>query len=299
LKIRIRASRVVAVILGAAALLALCAGPASAGGIVNGGFESGTREGWQVKYQNPFGRWFVTSHIESPWSEQPVLPPYEGTFDAITDASNPSSMILYQDVFLDPLATNQLSLEFNYHSDAPIAIPTPDSLEVAETGGPPGPGEANQQVRVDVMKAGSAITSLDPSDILITLFENEEGDPEEIGWTHLGANLAPFVGQTVRIRVAVADNEAPLIAGLDAVYLPGAPVIAPPPAPAPEAHCVVPKLKGKKLKAAKRAIRAGDCKVGHVGKKEGVTAKTGKVIRQNPKAGTTKTAGSKVNVKLG
>jgi hypothetical protein len=67
----------------------------------------------------------------------------------------------------------------------------------------------------------------------------------------------------------------------------------------PEAHCVVPKLKGKKLKAAKRAIRAGDCKVGHVGMREGVTAKTGTVIKQRPKPGTSKPAGSTVNIKLG
>ncbi len=80
---------------------------------------------------------------------------------------------------------------------------------------------------------------------------------------------------------------------------PVAPVIAPPPPPAPASLCVVPKLKGKRLKAAKRAIRARDCKVGHVGKREGVTAKTGRVIKQRPKAGTSRPAGSVVNVKLG
>jgi hypothetical protein len=71
------------------------------------------------------------------------------------------------------------------------------------------------------------------------------------------------------------------------------------PAPGPEAKCQVPKLKGKKLKAAKRRLRRADCKLGHVGRKKGVTAKSGKVVKQRPKPGTVRQAGSKVSVKLG
>lgn len=73
-----------------------------------------------------------------------------------------------------------------------------------------------------------------------------------------------------------------------------------PATPAPVvARCVVPNVVGKHLKGAKKKIRAAGCTVGHVDKNKGVTAKTGKVVKQNPKAGTTKKAGSKVNVKLG
>jgi IPT/TIG domain/PASTA domain len=75
-----------------------------------------------------------------------------------------------------------------------------------------------------------------------------------------------------------------------------APPIAPPPV-APT--CKVPNLEGKRLKAAKKKIRARGCKVGHVGKEKGVTAKTGEVIKQHPEAGTIRPAGSKVGVKLG
>jgi IPT/TIG domain/PASTA domain len=71
-------------------------------------------------------------------------------------------------------------------------------------------------------------------------------------------------------------------------------------APAPIAKtCKVPKLEGKKLKGAKKAIRNRGCKVGHVGKEKGVTAKSGEVVKQNPKPGTIRAAGSKVFVKLG
>ncbi|HEY2717497.1 MAG TPA: IPT/TIG domain-containing protein [Solirubrobacterales bacterium] len=79
-----------------------------------------------------------------------------------------------------------------------------------------------------------------------------------------------------------------------------APPTPAPIAPAPPvAKCVVPKLLGKHLKGAKKAIRARHCKVGQVTKEEGVTAKTGTVVKQNPKPGTTRKAGSAVGVKLG
>lgn len=61
------------------------------------------------------------------------------------------------------------------------------------------------------------------------------------------------------------------------------------------AQCVVPKLKGKKLKAAKKALKAADCRLGRVRPKG---QKTGKVKKQSPKPGKVLPAGSKVNVRL-
>jgi hypothetical protein len=63
--------------------------------------------------------------------------------------------------------------------------------------------------------------------------------------------------------------------------------------------CAVPKLRGRKLKAAKRIIRNEGCLVGKVRKRKGVMAKTGKVVRQRPKPGQVLPPGTKVNVKLG
>ena len=85
----------------------------------------------------------------------------------------------------------------------------------------------------------------------------------------------------------------------------GPPTAAPGPAPIagpsapPAATCLVPNLKGRKLKASKRSSLAADCKIGKVTKKKGVTAKTGKVKAQAPKPGKVLAAGSKVNVTLG
>jgi hypothetical protein len=61
--------------------------------------------------------------------------------------------------------------------------------------------------------------------------------------------------------------------------------------------CVVPKVKGKRLRAAKRAIRKAHCSVGKVTTAFSERVKKGRVISQKPKAGKKLAAGSKVKLK--
>lgn len=68
-----------------------------------------------------------------------------------------------------------------------------------------------------------------------------------------------------------------------------------PPRPA---GCIVPELAGKKLKAAKRKIRAAGCKVGEVQRPKIKGRRTLVVKSTNPAVGTTP-ANGKVNLKLG
>ena len=63
--------------------------------------------------------------------------------------------------------------------------------------------------------------------------------------------------------------------------------------------CKVPKLRGKRLKPAKRRLRAADCKVGKVTRRGGATSRTGRVVRQRPRAGSIRPAGAVVRVRLG
>jgi len=63
--------------------------------------------------------------------------------------------------------------------------------------------------------------------------------------------------------------------------------------------CKVPKLKDRKLKAAKKRIRKAGCAIGKVRLLDGATAKTGSVLKQSPKPGKVLPPGTKVNVKLG
>ena len=60
--------------------------------------------------------------------------------------------------------------------------------------------------------------------------------------------------------------------------------------------CVVPKLKGKALKKAKKALRRADCKLGKVKHGEG---EPGEVVKQSSKPGKVMKPGSKVSVTVG
>ena len=63
--------------------------------------------------------------------------------------------------------------------------------------------------------------------------------------------------------------------------------------------CVVPKLKGKKLKSAKRMLGRADCKVGKVTRRTAKPSKAGKVLKQAIKPGKVLASGSKVNLTVG
>jgi hypothetical protein len=63
--------------------------------------------------------------------------------------------------------------------------------------------------------------------------------------------------------------------------------------------CVVPKVVGKKLRAAKTAIRARHCKVGKVSYAKSTKKKKGRVIGQKPKAGSHRANGAKVKLVVG
>lgn len=203
--------------VGAMALPAV----ASANLVVNGDFETGSLSGWHVKNEpGGTGSWFAYSGTEDP--EEPsatVPPPPQGEFAAIASQSAPGTHILYQDVALGA-GPHELSLIAYYETFTPII--SPESLSSFE-----GP---NQQYRIDVLKPSAPLTTVNPEDIIATLFHTEEGDPELQAPETLTADLSAYAGQTVRLRMAEVDNESPFHAGVDAVSISG---IAPPPPPPP------------------------------------------------------------------
>jgi len=201
--------------------LALLA-PASAGAaqIVNGGFESGDFSGWEVRQSTGAGKWYAHKGTVPPIPHErgavSVQPPPQGAYAAITDEINPESLLLYQDLQLEPGTAYKLSLLAYYDSYSALTTPSPDTLSVNEEALGPKP---NQQFRIDVMKAGSPPDSVDPNDVLLRLFHTKNGGARRMAPTQLVGNLAPFAGQTVRLRVAVAATEEVLSAGVDAVAL--------------------------------------------------------------------------------
>jgi hypothetical protein len=66
----------------------------------------------------------------------------------------------------------------------------------------------------------------------------------------------------------------------------------------PAVTCTVPALKGKSLKAARRALVAAHCGLGRVTKRGGAKARSGKVVRQNRAPGSESGSGAKVAVTL-
>jgi len=203
--------------------LALAAvAPASAGAatVVNGGFESGDFAGWQVRSSTGAGKWYAYKGTAPPIPHErgavSVQPPPQGAFAAIADELNPETLLLYQDLQLEPGTSYRLSLLAYYDSYSALAVPSPDTLSVdEEVLGP----KTNQQFRIDLVKPSAPLDSVQPEDVLLNLFQTRSGGGRRMGPTQLIGELAPFAGQTVRLRIAVAATEEVLSAGVDAVSL--------------------------------------------------------------------------------
>jgi hypothetical protein len=214
-------------LLAVLAVSLVSAGSADAA-VVNGNFESGTLNGWQVHRATEAGNWFAYEGTEAPLGHKlsgiPIAPPPQGTFAAIADEANPDTLLLYQEVAIPTGATSELSLFAYYNSHVPLAVPTPDTLSVDEE---VLAGQANQQFRIDVMRAGAPLESLEPADVLLNVFQTSSGGPQVMNPTKLTADLTPYAGQTVMLRIAVAAHQETLNAGVDAVQItssgPGAP----------------------------------------------------------------------------
>lgn len=246
-----------AVALGAALLAPTGAGAAT---VVNGDFETGTLAGWQLynsgESMGAPGSWLAYTGTSIGGGEFPttVAAPPAGNYAAITFQTGPGLHILYQDVALEPYYAHQLSMLVYYRSDA--------SLFSANTfqflGESP-----NQQYRVDVLKAGAPIETLNPADILATPFNTITGGPQTLAATPISTDLTPFAGQTVRLRFAEVDNEGIFNAATDSVAIQSTP---------PSNAAVLGKVKlNKKNGSAKLTVTvpgAGKLKVADVKKKK-------------------------------
>lgn len=211
------ARRALLIALAAMALASPAAAPAAQ--VVNGNFESGTLAGWEVRRLTGVGNWFAYEGTDAPIEKQrpdQLQAPPQGRFAAIADQVNPDTLLLFQDLQLEPGSSYDLSLLAFYDSLAALAIPSPDTLAVQEEAIGPQP---NQQFRIDLVRPEAPVDSIAPGDVLQTLFRTKAGASRTMGPTRLSADLAPFAGQTVRLRIAVAATEEVLYAGVDAVSL--------------------------------------------------------------------------------
>jgi trypsin len=86
------------------------------------------------------------------------------------------------------------------------------------------------------------------------------------------------------------------------VLLPQPPPVEPPPVQAPFApkvlRCVVPRLRGKTLLAARRALARANCRLGAVTRAYSTRVRAGRVLRQRPASGARLARFTRVNVVL-
>ncbi|HEY8465844.1 MAG TPA: hypothetical protein VIL04_03490 [Solirubrobacterales bacterium] len=199
-----------AVLLALAAALAL-AGGAQAGKVRNGGFERGDLRGWQVRAlpDAECGSWTVYGG-----DAVPGLPsPPRG--DRAAAASPPAEClsgahILSRVVKLKKGSKHKLSFRLAYDNGYEFFL-TPGSLEPEPAG--------SQQIRVDVLRAGAPLLSVNPNHILKRVYVTRHDAPLRRGYRRVTANLSKLAGKRVRLRFAAVANRGPLAVGLDAVRI--------------------------------------------------------------------------------
>jgi hypothetical protein len=200
-------------VIAAACVALLTPGSAGAASVINGEFETGDLSGWQIHNSSTGGDWYVYSGSSVPG----LFAPPSGSWAAVSREFEPDTAILYQDVALEAHHGHRLTLTVYYHSFGTIMVPEPNTLATDET------VADNQQLRIDVVRPAAPIESVAAGDVLATVFASRNGDPTTILPTRLAADLTPFAGQTVRLRIANAVEGAVFNTGLDRVSIASTP----------------------------------------------------------------------------
>jgi hypothetical protein len=183
--------------------------------IVIDDFESSTLSGWSLTV-NGEGGWFIYTKGTTPpdpSKSDPNVPfnvpdPPQGKFAVVSDMNGPGMRILSRDVRLD--GRYVLHLILFYVSGA-------DDFYSANT--LRNDFEDNQQFRIDIVKTTAAADSLANGDVLANVFHTSPGDPRTRAPADVAFNLSRWQGQTVRLRLASADNHGPLRVGVDEIRL--------------------------------------------------------------------------------
>ena len=179
--------------------------------VLNGGFESNGGVGTNVftdwTVENLFGGtgdWLVQTGTASPMNGFPVDPPPEGAFAAMTDQPGPGTHVLHQ-VLQVPAAGVILTCEVFVNNLAGVYF-NPGSLDFNVF--------PNQHTRIDIMDPAAPIDDVGAG-VLLNMFVTNPGAPAVIPYTLVTADLTPFAGLPVRLRVAEVDNQGNMNVGVD------------------------------------------------------------------------------------
>lgn len=197
------------VAVAAGAALLLFAAVALAGSsFKNGNFETGDFSKWSTS-QTGAGNWFVSNKRVTPLGFNGWAGPAEKEYAAITDQLAPSANVLYRTIHIGS-KTTRLSMIVYYKNRAGIFCnPSTNTLDETYPG-------CFQMYTVDILRNGSDPFSIDPADVLKTIFRTSASSPNSMDFTKFTVSLAGLSGDVI-LRFGEVDNVGPLNASVDNV----------------------------------------------------------------------------------
>jgi hypothetical protein len=209
--------RIAAKLLFVIASMSGAAIPAFAGPLlVNGNFETGDFSGWTKSVQSgSAGDAFVVANIvggTSPLSNFPYPQNSTGgNYFALTDQTNPGSYVLTQSFTLSEASAIIVSFDLLVDNQADSAAATPPERDYTAV--------PNQNVVVDILRAGADAFTTNPADIIAVLYG--PGGTGLNAWASYGFDLGPLAAGTYQFRFGETDNQSFFQAGLDNVEVIG------------------------------------------------------------------------------
>ncbi|MET4576460.1 hypothetical protein [Ottowia thiooxydans] len=182
---------------------------------LNGSFETNNGpaqpgfSSWTIATQpGSAGNFYAQTGTLGPVTPVAVPLPPLGSFSAMSDQTGPGTLVMYQDIALPSGQPAALSLLLYVQNQNP-EFHTPSTLDYTVV--------PNQQVRVDIMNPAANVFDVG-SGVLQTLYASSSSTPQiSNGYANLSANLSSRAGTTVRLRIAVANNQQGLNVGVDGV----------------------------------------------------------------------------------
>lgn len=206
-------------------------------------------------------------------------------------AASPASAAIDATISAAPIGTGSYVVTVTNNSVGPISdfeIRAPSATNIAPSDC--GPGTLGTKCTVTIAPGGSASVCY------------TGGPPNEfVTGVPLYVNGAPIITPLTMLSPVTSCPVGGWTAPRPAVTPPATPAPSPvtPATPMPStttASCVVPKLKGRKLADAKKAIVRAQCAVGSVRKAKSKRVKKGRVISQGIPAGKSTSPGTKVKL---
>jgi hypothetical protein len=180
---------------------------ATPGQIVNGDFETGSFSGWTLANSNSSGTFVINNGTYDPLSPDGPLPPYSGSFSALSNQGGPGIRTIYQDVTLPADATTAtLRWADRIRNHATEFL------------------DPTQEFRVEIRDT--------MNNVLSTLFSTNPGDPLISEWTERSAGISQFAGMTIRVAFTEEGTLYYFNVHLDNIRIESGGSPPPPPTPA-------------------------------------------------------------------